>query len=84
MRSRSVLIFSARDDQPEVGSHGLVQGKKVDGELVDLQFNRIDARLIAKHFLGRAAVFLRDRADTALDRRFHQRTHFQQLGLELV
>ena len=77
------IDFERRDDQPEIGRHGLLQGEQVDGELVDLDFDFVDARLVAKHFLGGAAVFVNHGADAALDGRFDQRAHLQQLGLQL-
>ena len=71
------------DDQAQVGRHGLLQGEQVDGELVDLDLDRVDARFVAKYFFGGAAVLLNHGADAALDGRFDQRAHLQQLGLQL-
>ena len=84
MRSRSVLILSAARDQPQIGGHGLLQGEQADGELVDLDLDLVDARLVAENILGRVLVLLHHRADAALDGRFHQRAHLQQLGLKLI
>ena len=53
---------------------------KVDGELVDLHFELVDARLVAEHLIRRAPILLGDGAHASLDGCFHQCAHFQKLS----
>ena len=71
------------DDQAQVGRHGLLQGQQVDGELVDLDLDGVDARFRAENFFGGGAVLLRDGADAALDGGLDDRAHLEQLGFQL-
>ena len=75
--------LEGRNNQPQVGRHGLLKGKQVNGELVDLDFDGVNARFCAENLFGGVAVLLRDRADTALDGGLDDRAHFEQLGLQL-
>ena len=62
---------------------GCCSASRLMAELVDLDLDRVDARFVAENFIRRAAVFVNHRADAALDSRFDERAHLQQLGFQL-
>jgi len=77
------IDFERRNHQAQVGCQGLLGSQQIDRKLVDFHLQSIDARLIVEDLLRRAAVLLGDRGHAALNGRFHQRAHFQQLAFQL-
>src|SRR5579862_4462491 len=73
-----------RDDESQIRRHGLLGRQQIDGELIDLDLDRIDALLVLKDLLGGATVLLRNCGDAALYRSLDQRSHLQELAVELI
>ena len=68
--------------QSQIGGHWLIQGEKVHRQVINLNFNLIDALFVAKYFFRRRPVFLRNRSNAALNGCLHERAHLEQLGFQ--
>jgi hypothetical protein len=65
--------------ETKVACHRLAQGQEAGGQAVDLHFHAVDARLIANHILGKFPVLFQEGTHRAVNSRFHEAAHLEQL-----
>jgi hypothetical protein len=72
-----------REDESEIDGHGLLLGKQLVAHLVDLALGHVDRGLVLAHVLAERRVALQVGIDRGLERLLGERSHSQQLVLQL-
>ncbi len=78
MRSRSVLILMADDDEAHVAGDGRFADDQAGDQVVDLDFQLVDAGFVAQHLMGVVFVLFHQRQDAAVNGLGDERTHLLQ------
>ncbi len=63
-----VVDLDRCNDEAKISGHGLLGSEQTYGEVVDLDFDVVDANFVLQHFASERFVLLDDRHDAAIDR----------------